>query len=207
MSNWSKSTSRERWVGSGDFDNAIGLARSRRAPRHPRPAPGAAGHRDPARDAARHAGTGRRDTGHGGTGRRGGDRGGAVGSAPAAERTAALVGRGAPPTGQRAPQAARDRPHRRPPHLGADASAPGGGLPRRVPMASGFAGDPVAQTGSTPVDADELPRRLGGFARGLREGRQDAEAETGTGSDGGPIPGPRRTGDHSDSEPSEEARG
>ncbi|MBV9026148.1 MAG: hypothetical protein JO362_20705 [Streptomycetaceae bacterium] len=34
---------------------------------------------------------------------------------------------------------------------------------------------------SVPVDAEALRRRLGGFARGLREGRRDAEAEeTGT---------------------------
>ncbi|WP_252396231.1 sensor histidine kinase [Streptantibioticus parmotrematis] len=96
----------------------------------------------------------------------------------------------------------------------ADAGASVVGLPKRVPRASGLTGEPPARQRVRPVDADALRRRLGGFAQGLRDGRRDAEAEaTGTvelplpGPMPGPVPGPRTTGDRSDSEPSEEARG
>ncbi len=77
------------------------------------------------------------------------------------------------------------------------ADAAGGPLPKRVPRSSGLTGEPGARANVTPVDADALRRRLGGFAQGLREGRRDAEAEATA----------ERPGDHSDSEPSEEARG
>ncbi|PWI44633.1 histidine kinase [Streptomyces sp. ICBB 8177] len=96
----------------------------------------------------------------------------------------------------------------------ADAGAYATGLPKRVPRASGLTGEPPARQRVRPVDAEALRRRLGGFAQGLRDGRRDAEAEaTGTvelplpGPMPGPVPGPRTTGDRSDSEPSEEARG
>jgi hypothetical protein len=55
------------------------------------------------------------------------------------------------------------------------------GLPQRVPKATGLEGEPAArerERSTTPVDADALRRRLGGFQQGLIEGRRDADAET-----------------------------
>ncbi|MDI5973676.1 nitrate- and nitrite sensing domain-containing protein [Streptomyces sp. SL13] len=82
----------------------------------------------------------------------------------------------------------------------------GAALPKRIPRASGLSGEPAVRGRDTPVDADALRRKLGGFAAGLRHGRRDAEAEAeATGAV--PLPAPRTPGDRSDSEPSEEARG
>ncbi|MDX3240232.1 hypothetical protein PV392_32000 [Streptomyces sp. ME03-5709C] len=69
----------------------------------------------------------------------------------------------------------------------ASAPAPDGGaltakgLPQRVPRSTGLSGEPqvrgrVRQGGG--VDPEELRRKLGGFAQGLREGRAEARAET-----------------------------
>ncbi|MCQ4080345.1 sensor histidine kinase [Streptomyces sp. RB6PN25] len=84
------------------------------------------------------------------------------------------------------------------------AGVTGKGLPKRVPRTSGLSGEPAArEQAGAPVDAETLRRRLGGFARGLREGRRDAEAEaTGT------IELPRPVTDFDDQDSSsEEARG
>ena len=115
--------------------------------------------------------------------------------APGTPRTAA-------PQAAQAPQAAPA-----PAAAGPAADPAGGGaLPKRVPRASGLTGEPAVRDGAVPVDPEVLRRKLGGFARGLRDGRRDAEAES-TGSVELPLPAPRTPGDHSDSEPSEEARG
>ncbi len=114
---------------------------------------------------------------------------------PAAQPARPRPGASAP-TGRHAPQDPPGRPAGPP---------PGGELPKRVPRSSGLTGEPAAREHGVPVDADTLRRRLGGFAQGLRQGRMDAEAE----ATGRPYParGPLTAGDHSDSEPSEEARG
>ncbi|MFJ4843947.1 nitrate- and nitrite sensing domain-containing protein [Streptomyces sp. NPDC088733] len=65
-------------------------------------------------------------------------------------------------------------------------TAPGGnsltakGLPQRVPRATGLSGEPQVRDArqGKAVDPEELRRKLGGFAQGLREGRADADAET-----------------------------
>ncbi|MCS0634290.1 nitrate- and nitrite sensing domain-containing protein [Streptomyces sp. LP05-1] len=49
------------------------------------------------------------------------------------------------------------------------------GLPKRTPRVVSTGGPRPARTGG--VDAEELRRRLGGFHRGARDGRRDAEAE------------------------------
>ncbi|MEU4097112.1 nitrate- and nitrite sensing domain-containing protein [Streptomyces sp. NPDC026673] len=103
-------------------------------------------------------------------------------STPVAEEPAA-----APASGSEAIEHARaDQPVPEP-AAPAPAEAPGAsgltakGLPQRVPRSTGLSGEPqlraeARQAGG--VDPEELRRRLGGFARGLRDGRAEAEAET-----------------------------
>jgi signal transduction histidine kinase len=90
------------------------------------------------------------------------------------------------------------------------------GLPKRVPKTSGLTGEPANRPRNAPVDAEALRRRLGGFAQGLRQGRQDAEAEA-TNTLEAPLP-PTAARRHQQQpqhrhrqsqhgEPSEEARG
>ncbi|MFF3559914.1 nitrate- and nitrite sensing domain-containing protein [Streptomyces sp. NPDC002574] len=54
------------------------------------------------------------------------------------------------------------------------------GLPQRVPRATGLSGEPQVRDArqGRAVDPEELRRKLGGFAQGLRDGRADADAET-----------------------------
>ncbi|WP_431967402.1 sensor histidine kinase [Actinacidiphila sp. bgisy160] len=55
------------------------------------------------------------------------------------------------------------------------------GLPQRVPRSTGLSGEPQVRGRARQgggVDPEELRRKLGGFARGLRDGRAEAEAET-----------------------------
>ncbi|MFE0630482.1 nitrate- and nitrite sensing domain-containing protein [Streptomyces sp. NPDC058864] len=70
------------------------------------------------------------------------------------------------------------------------------GLPQRVPRSTGLSGEPqdrgrTRQGGG--VDPEELRRKLGGFAQGLRDGRADARAETQEIRRG--LPAPRKAAD------------
>ncbi|WP_432063585.1 sensor histidine kinase [Streptomyces sp. C10-9-1] len=70
--------------------------------------------------------------------------------------------------------------------------APGGwdrvtdkGLPKRTPRIVAQPSGPAERTGA--VDAEALRRRLGGFQRGARDGRRDAEAEITGAPEGAPA--------------------
>ncbi|WP_431950966.1 sensor histidine kinase [Actinacidiphila sp. bgisy167] len=84
----------------------------------------------------------------------------------------------------------------------APAEAPDGvaltakGLPQRVPRSTGLSGEPQVRARARQgggVDPEELRRKLGGFAQGLREGRADAQAETQEIRRG--LPAPRKAAD------------
>ncbi|MGW3242465.1 nitrate- and nitrite sensing domain-containing protein [Streptomyces sp. NPDC001070] len=70
------------------------------------------------------------------------------------------------------------------------------GLPQRVPRATGLSGEPQTREQARQgggVDPEELRRKLGGFARGLRDGRAEARAETQEIRQG--VPAPRGAAD------------
>ncbi|MEU3046981.1 nitrate- and nitrite sensing domain-containing protein [Streptomyces sp. NPDC006984] len=59
------------------------------------------------------------------------------------------------------------------------------GLPKRTPRIVAQPSGPAERTGA--VDAEALRRRLGGFQRGARDGRRDAEAEITGAPEGAPV--------------------
>ncbi|MYX34422.1 MULTISPECIES: nitrate- and nitrite sensing domain-containing protein [unclassified Streptomyces] len=70
------------------------------------------------------------------------------------------------------------------------------GLPQRVPRSTGLSGEPQVRGRARQgggVDPEELRRKLGGFAQGLREGRAEAQAETQEIRRG--LPAPRKAAD------------